>query len=189
MIGFKGAEGADGTGTRSWTTATDCASSDQNIAFHFSSAPVLESDSTHKHEERKKKKKEGSCCVSRRIAEACSSWQVISAFGSTLLTLIMQLNAALRIPAAAHPHYNTVLPLSPTLSVTHTHTNQSVSPPPTPFHDHNLKHPRLKTAFFVSLQATPLQRHDCGNAFVFSRESARLDVHAASHRAEKNTST
>lgn len=137
----------------------------------------------------KKKKKEGSCCVSRRIAEACSSWQVISAFGSTLLTLIMQLNAALRIPAAAHPHYNTVLPLSPTLSVTHTHTNQSVSPPPTPFHDHNLKHPRLKTAFFVSLQATPLQRHDCGNAFVFSRESARLDVHAASHRAEKNTST
>lgn len=82
----------------------------------------------------KKKKKEGSCCVSRRIAEACSSWQVISAFGSTLLTLIMQLNAALRIPAAAHPHYNTVLPLSPTLSVTHTHTQTRVFlPPPPPF--------------------------------------------------------
>ena len=99
-------------------------------------------------ERKKKKKKEGGCCVPRRIAEACSSWQVISAFSSTLLTLIMQLNAALRIPAAAHPHYNTLLPLSPTLSATHSHTHkpQSVSPPP--HHDHNLKHPWLKTAFF-----------------------------------------
>lgn len=35
---------------------------------------------------------------------------VISASGSTLSTLIMQLNAALRIPAAAHPHYNTAFP-------------------------------------------------------------------------------
>lgn len=60
------------------------------------------------------------------LQAACSSWQVISAFSAAPLTLIMQLNAALWIPTAAHPHYNT-LPRSPTLSVSVTHTHHSVS--------------------------------------------------------------
>lgn len=79
------------------------------------------------------------CSVSHRIAAACSSWQVISAFSSTLLTLIMQLNAALRIPAAAHPHYNT-LPLSPTPSLSHTQINHRVFLSFS-LHDNILNHP------------------------------------------------
>ena len=120
-------------------------------------------------EREEKKKKEGGCCVPRRIAEACSSWQVISAFSSTLLTLIMQLNAALRIPAAAHPHYNTLLPLSPTLSATHSHTHkpQSVSLPP-PSWPQSQASTVKDSIFLFFLRATPLQRHDHGNAFFFS---------------------
>lgn len=44
---------------------------------------------------------------------------VIPAFSSTLSTLIMQLNAALRIPAAAYPHSN----ITVSYSLCHTHTN------------------------------------------------------------------
>lgn len=70
--------------------------------------------------------KRGYFCIGS-VTPTCSSWDVISAFSSTLLTLIMQLNAALQIPTAAHPHYNTPL-LSPTLCLCHNQpTNECFS--------------------------------------------------------------
>lgn len=130
------AEGADGTGTQSWTKQQRvppwfC------IKNHFYPRLYLRVIQ-HTHKE-----------VALFIAvlqAACSSWQVISAFSSAPLTLIMQLNAALRIPTAAHPHYNT-LPRSPTLSVSVTHTQTRV------FlffslHDYILNYPWSKTTFF-----------------------------------------
>lgn len=116
------------------------------------------------------------CSVSHRIAAACSSWHVISAFSSTLSTLIMQLNAALRIPAAAHPHYNTP-PLSPTLYLSHTHRQTtecfSLFPFMTTFstiHSQRQHSPPPSTRVLLQGNMTVAM------LFFFPRDFARLDI-------------